>query len=486
MGKDDSKMKVLYAASEAVPLIASGGLADVAGALPKAIRNRRVACRVVLPLYQDIKQEYRDKFKYVTNFYVDVSWRKQYCGLFEYNHNGVIYYLLDNEYYFKRPGLYGYYDDAERFAFFSRAILEMLKYIDYKPDIIHTNDWQTALVPIYYKLFYQYAEGYDNIRHIFTIHNIQYQGKYGLELMEPVLGIASNQASILECDGCVNLMKGAIQVADKVTTVSPSYANEILTPWYSHGLDPILNMNRYKLCGILNGIDNSRFDPKTDEEIYANFTANDLSGKQENKKKLLEEFGLEDDGSPVISMVTRLVDHKGVDLVRAVFDDIIAEGFKVVVLGSGEKEYEDFFNYMKGKYPDRIGLYIGFVPPLAKKIYASSDMFLMPSKSEPCGLAQMISLRYGTVPIVRETGGLRDTIFDCGSLSGNGFTFKTYQAYDMLDAIRRAKALYYDQENWQGLVKYAMGCDNSWKRSAASYVAMYNEVAGVAEPAKEE
>lgn len=471
-------MKILYAASEAIPLIASGGLADVAGALPKAIRNRRVACRVVLPLYQDIKEEHRSKFKYITNFYVDVSWRKQYCGVFEYNYNGVIYYLLDNEYYFKRPGLYGYYDDAERFAFFSRAILEVLKHIDYKPDIIHTNDWQTALVSVYYKLFYQNEEGYQNIKNIFTIHNIQYQGKYGLDILEPVLGIPADQLSIVENDGCVNFMKGAIQVADKVTTVSPSYANEILTSWYSHGLDPILNMNQYKLCGILNGIDVSRFNPESDEEIYANFSADDLDGKKINKEELLNELGLKDDGSPVLSMVTRLVEHKGVDLVRAVFDDIIALGYKVVILGSGEKEYEDFFNAMKAKYPDKVTLVLGFIPALAKKIYAASDMFLMPSKSEPCGLAQMISLRYGTIPIVRETGGLRDSIFDCGSLEGNGFTFKTYNAYDMLDAVRRAKKLYGDTVNWEGLVKYAMSCDNSWKKSAASYIDLYKDALG--------
>jgi len=471
-------MKVLYAASEAIPLIASGGLADVAGALPKALRNRRVACRVVLPLYQDIKEEYRSKLKYVTNFYVDVSWRKQYCGIFEYNHNGVVYYLLDNEYYFKRPGLYGYYDDAERFAFFSRAILEMLRYIDFKPDIINANDWQTALVSVYYKIFYQHQEGYENIRHIFTIHNIQYQGQYGMDILGPVLGIPNESASILENDGCVNLMKGAIQVADKVTTVSPSYAGEILTPWYSHGLDPILNSNQYKLCGILNGIDINRFNPEEDTGISANFSANDLSGKAVNKKELLKEFGLEDDGSPVISMVTRLVDHKGVDLVRAVFDDIIREGYKVVILGSGDKEYEEFFTQMKAKYPEQVGLMIGFVPALAKKIYAGSDMFLMPSKSEPCGLAQMISLRYGTIPIVRETGGLRDSIFDCGSLTGNGFTFKTYNAYDMLNAIHRAKKLYDDNDNWTGLVRHAMKCDYSWKKSAGYYLDLYKEVVG--------
>lgn len=471
-------MKVLYAASEAVPLIASGGLADVAGALPKAIRNRRVACRVVIPLYQDIAEEYRAKLKYITNFTVDVSWRKQYCGVFEYNHNGVVYYLLDNEYYFKRPGLYGYYDDAERYAFFSRAILEMLRYIDFQPDIIHTNDWQTALVSVYYKLFYQFEKGYENIRNIFTIHNIQYQGKYGKEILGPVLGIPENQLSIVENDDCINFMKGAVQVADKVTTVSPSYACEILTPWYAHGLDPILNANQYKLCGILNGIDNSRFDPSEDEELYANFSARDLAGKKTNKKKLLKELGLKEDGSPVLSMVTRLVDHKGVDLVCAVFDEIIAEGFQVVILGSGSQEYENFFRGMKARYPDRVALEIGFNPLLAKKVYASSDMFLMPSKSEPCGLAQMISLRYGTIPIVRETGGLRDSISDCGSLTGNGFTFKTYNANDMLDAVCRAKALYEDTANWGNLVKYAMSCDFSWKHSAAAYVDLYREVTG--------
>lgn len=469
-------MKVLYAASEGLPLIASGGLADVAGSLPKAIRNRRVACRVVLPMYSDIAQEHREKFKYITNFTVDVSWRKQYCGLFEYNYNGVIYYLLDNEYYFKRPGLYGYYDDAERFSFFSRAILEMLKYVDFKPDIIHTNDWQTALVSVYFKLYYQYQPEYSGIRNVFTIHNIQYQGKYGIDILEPLLGIGKNMQSVVEYDKCVNFMKGAIQLADKVTTVSPTYANEILTPYYSHGLDYILRENQYKLCGILNGIDVSRFDPQTDEEIYVNFDAGHLEKKELNKKMLLEELGLVYDDAPVVGIVSRLVDHKGVDLIRDVFHEIIKLGYKVVVLGSGDRGYEEFFQHMKYSYPDRVSLTLGFIPALAKKIYASCDMFLMPSKSEPCGLAQMMALRYGTIPIVRETGGLKDTVFDCGSLEGNGFTFKTYNGYDMLDALRRAKDLYYQKEHWGPLVQYAMSCDYSWKKSAAAYVGLYKEI----------
>ena len=469
-------MKVLYAASEALPFIASGGLGDVAGSLPHALRKRLIGCRVVLPMYDTIKQELKDTMKFITHISVPVAWRRQYCGIFEAKHNGVIYYLIDNQYYFKRDTIYGHYDDAERFAFFSRAVLEIIPYIDFKPDIIHCNDWQTALTPVYYSAMYANSPGYENIKTIFTIHNIQYQGVYGKELLEDVLGIPADKASLLEYDGCINFMKGAIECADKVTTVSPSYADEILDPWYSHGLDSILNERRYKLSGILNGIDTVGYDPATDKCIKANFSAADVSGKKTDKEELQKEMGLPvKAGVPVIGMVTRLVSHKGLDLVKGILDELLATSeMQLVVLGSGDYEYESYFRWIADKYPDKVGLRIGFVPELARKIYAGADMFLMPSKSEPCGLSQMVALRYGTVPIVRETGGLRDSITDCGDGKGNGFTFKSYNAHDMLDAIRRALTLYYNGD-WNELVLRALNCDFSWGRSANAYIRLYKE-----------
>ena len=469
-------MKVLYATSEALPFIASGGLGDVAGSLPHALRKRLIGCRVVLPMYDTIKQELKDTMKFITHISVPVAWRRQYCGIFEAKYNGVIYYLIDNQYYFKRDTIYGHYDDAERFAFFSRAVLEIIPYIDFKPDIIHCNDWQTALTPVYYSAMYANSPGYENIKTIFTIHNIQYQGVYGKELLEDVLGIPADKASLLEYDGCINFMKGAIECADKVTTVSPSYADEILDPWYSHGLDSILNERRYKLRGILNGIDTVGYDPATDKCIKANFSADDISGKKIDKEELQKEMGLPvKPGVPVIGMVTRLVSHKGLDLVKGILDELLATSeMQLVVLGSGDYEYESYFRWIAEKYPDKVSLRIGFVPELARKIYAGADMFLMPSKSEPCGLSQMVALRYGTVPIVRETGGLRDSITDCGDGKGNGFTFKSYNAHDMLDAIRRALTLYYNGD-WNELVLRALNCDFSWGRSANAYIRLYKE-----------
>lgn len=469
-------MKVLYATSEALPFIASGGLGDVAGSLPHALRKRLIGCRVVLPMYDTIKQELKDTMKFITHISVPVAWRRQYCGIFEAKYNGVIYYLIDNQYYFKRDTIYGHYDDAERFAFFSRAVLEIIPYIDFKPDIIHCNDWQTALTPVYYSAMYANSPGYENIKTIFTIHNIQYQGVYGKELLEDVLGIPADKASLLEYDGCINFMKGAIECADKVTTVSPSYADEILDPWYSHGLDSILNERRYKLSGILNGIDTVGYDPATDKCIKANFSADDVSGKKIDKEELQKEMGLPvKPGVPVIGMVTRLVSHKGLDLVKGILDELLATSeMQLVVLGSGDYEYESYFRWIAEKYPDKVGLRIGFVPELARKIYAGADMFLMPSKSEPCGLSQMVALRYGTVPIVRETGGLRDSITDCGDGKGNGFTFKSYNAHDMLDAIRRSLTLYYNGD-WNELVLRALNCDFSWGRSANAYIRLYKE-----------
>ena len=470
-------MKVLYATSEAKPFAASGGLADVAGSLPKALRVRLVGCRVVLPLYESVPQELRETMTFLTSFSVPVAWRRQYCGVFEAKHNGVIYYLLDNQYYFKRAGLYGHYDDAERFAFFARAVIEMIRYIDFKPDIIHANDWQSALIPVYYSLFYAGQEGYEDIKTVFTIHNIQYQGKYGMEILEDVFGIPQSARPIVEQDGCVNLMKGAIETADRVTTVSPTYAGEILDPWYSHGLDPILRLREWKLSGILNGIDTDEYNPETDPQIYRHFSAEDPSGKAENKRALQERLDLPQTAElPLIGMVSRLVTHKGLDLVKYVIDELLGDSLQMVILGSGDWVYENFFREVQGRFPDKFRYCAGFVPELAQKIYAASDIFLMPSKSEPCGLSQMVACRYGAVPGVRETGGLKDSIQDCGDGFGNGFTFKTYNANDMLYAVRRALGAYANKNDWPILVERALRSDFSWGRSANEYMKLYREL----------
>ena len=471
-------MKVLYAASEALPFIASGGLADVAGSLPQALRKRLIGCRVVMPLYDGIKQELKDSMKFITNISVPVAWRRQYCGIFEARAGGVIYYLLDNQYYFKRDALYGFYDDAERFAFFSRAILEILPHIDFKPDIIHCNDWQTALTPLYYSTMYANQPGYENIKTVLTIHNIQYQGVYGEELLDNVVGIDHAHKSLIEYDGAVNLMKGGIECANAVTTVSPSYAKEILDPWYSHGLDTILRERSYKLRGILNGIDVENYNPETDKDVFKNYSVDNMRGKAVNKRELQKLLGLpEKSDTPIMGMVSRLVSHKGLDLCKAVLDELLSTtDIQLVVLGSGDYQYEEFFRGLAERYPDKVGLCLGFIPDLARKIYAGSDMFLIPSKSEPCGLSQMVALRYGSIPIVRETGGLRDSVRDSGDGEGNGFVFSSYNAHDMLHAIRRAVAGYQDKKGWPILVKRAMESDNSWGKSANEYIRMYKEV----------
>ena len=471
-------MKVLYAVSEAKPFIASGGLADVAGSLPAALRQRLIGARVVMPLYEGIPQKFRDEMKFITHITIPVAWRRQYCGIFEAKYNGVIYYFLDNQYYFKRQGIYGHYDDAERFAFFSRAVLEILPYIDFKPDIINCNDWQTALVPVYYAKYYANAPGFENIKTVFTIHNIQYQGKYGMELLNDVVGISEDGASLLEYDGCVNFMKGGIECANAVTTVSPSYANEILDPYYSHGLDPILRERGWKLRGILNGIDTKSNDPATDPALPAHFCADDVSGKAVCKAALQQEMGLpERPDVPLIGMVSRLVSHKGFDLVQRVLDELLdTEDVQFVVLGSGEWQYESFFSECAARHPDKLAVKLGFVPALASRIYGGSDVFLMPSQSEPCGLSQMFALRYGSVPIVRATGGLRDSVTDSGLGEGNGFVFENYNAHEMLHTIRRAIEGYADHEGWAILRDRAMRCDYSWGRSANEYIKLYKEL----------
>ena len=474
-------MKILYATSEAQPFAATGGLADVAGSLPKALTDEGCECSVIMPFYKNtIKEADAKTFKFVTEFYVPVGWRSQYCGVFEKDVNGVTYYFLDNEYYFSRDfGIYGYYDDAERFAFFSRAVLETIKHTGEVPDIINSNDWQCALIPIYYNIYYRYQHDMRRIRNVFTIHNIGYQGRYGFDLLEDILSIPRHMAMLVEYDGDINLMKGALEVADKITTVSPTYAEEIFDPWFACGLDRALANKKFKTCGFLNGIDVNLFNPATDNGLAEKFSVKRKSGKATCKAALLEKVNLPaDDDSPVIGIVTRLVEHKGLDLIREVFDDIVNMGYKVVILGSGEHFYENFFHEAQNRFPGKVSFVCGYVPDLARMIYAGADMFLMPSKSEPCGLAQMISLRYGTIPVVRATGGLKDSIIDCGDAAGTGFTFQTYNAHDMLDSIRRAYDAYGDKKAWGALTTRAMKADFSWKQSAKLYIGLYEELYG--------
>ena len=471
-------MKVLYCTSEAAPFAATGGLAEVAGSLPQELRLRLIGCRVVMPLYEDIPQELRANMKFVTSLSVPVAWRRQYCGVFETHSGGVIYYLIDNQYYFKRHGLYGHYDDAERFAFFSRAVIEMLPYLDFRPDIIHCNDWQTAMTPVYYSIFYANNDWFKGIKTIFTIHNIQYQGKYGKELLEDVLGIPQSGLPILEYGGCINMLKGAVESANRVTTVSPTYAKEILDPWYACGLEGILQQRSWKISGILNGINTGVYDPETDPDLYAPYTAQDLSGKTADKLELQKRLGLEQNADvPMIGMVTRLVAAKGLDLVRETLEGIMQNSdAQFVILGSGDWDYESYFKEMQTKYPGRICACFGFIPELSHKIYAAADIFLMPSKMEPCGLSQMIALRYGTVPVVRETGGLKDSVRDSGDGQGNGFTFQAYDSSDMYGAVMRALRGYENREGWTLLVRRAMACDFSWGRSANEYIRLYRGV----------
>ncbi|GHV46110.1 glycogen synthase [Clostridia bacterium] len=471
-------MKIVYVASEAQPFAASGGLADVAGSLPKALAASGHELTVILPLYgKNMKQEYQDRLEFVTSFNVPVGWRSQYCGILKIVESGVTFLFVDNEYYFKRDfGLYGYYDDAERFAFFSRAVLEVIQKLDLQPEIINSNDWQAALVPVYYTIYYKYQHNMRNIRTVFTIHNIQYQGRYGHDLLEDVLGIPRHMASIVDYDGDVNLMKGAIEVSDKINTVSPSYANEILDPWFSHGLDRVLKNKRYKTCGFLNGIDTDMYNPATDKGIPATFSAKSKAGKKKCKEKLLEEVGLPLGDEPVLGIISRLVEHKGFDLIEGVFGDIVGLGFKVVILGSGDPKYERFFGQMAANHPGKVSFTCGYDPALAKKIYAGADFFLMPSKSEPCGLAQLIAIRYGTIPIVRAVGGLKDSITDCGDPDGIGFKFVTYNAHDMLSAVKRAAILYANTKERAAVVDRAMKADFSWNTSAKLYEGLYEEL----------
>ncbi len=472
-------MKILFAASEARPFAASGGLSDVAGALPKAIhqQDKTVDCRVVMPLYRTVPPAKRNEMTYLGDISVEVCGKKQYCGIYQIKVGAVTYYLLDNPSYFMREGMYGFWDDCERFVFFCRAVLEFLPAIRWMPDLIHCNDWQTAMIPVFYRILYQYHQEYAGIHTLFTIHNIQYQGVFGKEVVSDVMGLPAYHTNVLEFDGMVNLLKGAIMTADCISTVSPTYAKEILDPWYSYGMDRALTLRKDEIVGILNGIDVDDYNPETDPNIKSNFSASKPAGKRACRKALLEEFHLADDNStPVIGIVTRFAGHKGIQLIQQEFQEMLQLGCKFVILGSGEKFYEDFFQEMQANHPDQVHVTTGFLPDLARRIYAGADIFLMPSQNEPCGLAQMISMRYGTIPVVRETGGLKDSVFDAGGENGNGFTFKTYDSHDMLDAVKRACSLFLDRRKWNALVKYAMKCDYSWSVSAKTYLDLYRRL----------
>ncbi len=473
-------MNVLFATSECAPFIKTGGLGDVAGALPLSLAKKNVNVSVIMPYYKTIKEKYSDKVEFVTSFDMSLSWRNLYCGILKYESGGVKYYFIDNEYYFNRPNIYGDYDDGEKFAYFSKAILASLNCIDDFPEVIHLNDWQTALVPVMKKAYYQDDESYSNIKTIFTIHNIEYQGKTELSFLNEVLGMSDTYMQYLNYGGCINFMYSAIMLADKVTTVSKTYAEEIKEPYFAHGLSEVLRQNWYKLRGVLNGIDTTIFDPVNDKNLYFNFSDDKLAGKYKNKAKLQQELGLDvDDTVPVLSMITRLVSHKGIDLVKFVMEEVLNKiNIQLVILGTGSEEYENYFKYLQDKYPGRVSSNIKFDSALANKIYASSDMFLMPSQSEPCGLAQMISMRYGTLVIAREVGGLKDTVYpvdvSTSTIEGRGFTFKSYNASDMADAIYRACELYNQQEYWNILMRRVMKEDFSWDNSADEYINLYN------------
>ena len=473
------RLNVLFISTEAEPFAKSGGLGDVIGSLPRELKKQGIDARVMLPLYKSISQKYQSQMKFITNFTVTMSWRTQYCGIFEMEYEGVTFYFLDNEQYFDRDAYYGYYDDGERFAYYSKAALEAITKLDYVPEILHCSEWQTALVPVYLKTIYKNNSFYNGLKTVFTIHNIEYQGQYDQGILHDVLGISEADRGILDFNGTINYMKGAIVTCDRLTTVSNSYAEEITFSYFGKGLESIIKENKYKLVGILNGIDTKLYNPAKDPCISVKYSKNTPKKKKNSKEALQNSLGLQiNEEIPVIAMIGRLVEHKGIDLVISVFDEIMREKVQFILLGTGEKEYEEFFHKKAVKYAGRMSVTMKFSAELANQIYAGADLFLMPSISEPCGLAQMISLRYGTIPIVRETGGLKDSIvpFDLKTGKGNGVTFQTVNAQDMLGAIKRAIQLYWDKENWGILLNNGLCADFSWKASSKEYIKLYKEI----------
>lgn len=508
MAETNKKMQIVFASAECAPFVKTGGLGDVAGSLPAALVRAGAEVIVMVPKYATIKDEYKAQMEHFSDFYVSLGWRNEYCGLEKLEHDGVTYMFIDNERYFARDYPYGFFDDGERFAFFSKAITESLQHLPsgFECDILHCNDWQTALAPVFLREFYQGLPLYERVKTVFSIHNVAFQGQFSDTVMEDILGVAHipAAASQLRCDACsINYMLGALRYADAITTVSPTYANEIQTPEFGEGLDGVLRERSYALQGILNGIDVAGFDPATDKRIAANYTAEDRSGKAVCKAKLQEELGLEvRDDRPLMVMVTRLTRQKGMDLVMYALDRILSGGVQVAVLGTGDRDYEDGLRYFQDKYPGTMAARIEFDPALSQRMYAAADMFLMPSKFEPCGLSQIIAMRYGTLPIVRETGGLKDTVIPYNEFTGEGtgFSFTNFNGDEMGDAVFRAARLFWDNRDaWNQLVTQAMSQDFSWTRSADKYLDLYffmhpeierpaavTEVAAVDEPAAAE
>ena len=482
MADSSKKMQIVFASAECAPFVKTGGLGDVAGSLPAALVRAGAEVIVMVPKYATIKDEYKAQMEHFADFYVSLGWRNEYCGLEKLEHDGVTYMFVDNERYFARDYPYGFFDDGERFAFFSKAITESLQHLPagFECDILHCNDWQTALAPVFLREFYQGLPLYDRVKTVFSIHNVAFQGQFSDTVMEDILGVAHIPAAAtqLRCDACsINYMLGALHYADAITTVSPTYANEIQTPEFGEGLDGVLRERSYALQGILNGIDVAGFDPATDKRIAANYTVEDRSGKAVCKAKLQEELGLEvRDDRPLMVMVTRLTRQKGLDLVMYALDRILAGGVQVAVLGTGDRDYEDGLRYFQDKYPGTMAARIEFDPALSQRMYAAADMFLMPSKFEPCGLSQIIAMRYGTLPIVRETGGLKDTVQPYNEFTGEGtgFSFSNFNGDEMGDAVFRAARLFWDNRDaWNQLVTQAMSQDFSWTRSADKYLDLY-------------
>ena len=474
-------MKILFVASEAHPFIKTGGLGDVIGALPLSLKNLSNDVRVIIPNYKDIKEEIKSNLKYIDNFRVNVGWRNQYCGIFEYDCEGVKFYLIDNEYYFKRGGLYGYYDDGEKFAFFSRAVLEFLKHIQWTPDILHCNDWQTAMVPVLHKLEYIKEEKFRNIKTVLSIHNLFFKGLFSPQVLPELFGYDYEPFynRSLEHNGAISFLKGGINYCDKVLTVSKTYAEEIKTPEYGEGLDGLLKHREYLLEGIVNGIDYKEYDPETDKYINFNYSFETIVNKELNKELLQKELNLTvNKDIPMIGLVSRLTHQKGCDLIIKVLDELLKEEVQVVILGTGDYIYEESFKSFKNKFKDKISVNIQFSNDLAHKIYAASAMFLMPSLVEPCGLGQLIALRYGSIPIVRETGGLKDTITPYNEYdeSGNGFSFRNYSSDELFMISRYAINIFKDKNRWNKIIKSAMSSDNSWEKSAKEYMRVYNEI----------
>ena len=470
---------ILFVGSEGVPFAKSGGLADVMGALPKALASQSLRAAVVMPLYKTVREHHFDQLEFLGQIQVALAWRKQYAGLYRSVQNDVTYYFIDNRQYFERDGLYGYYDDGERFAYFSKAVLQSLPLLDDFPDILHCSDWETALIPVYLKTTFDKDPLYARLRTVFTIHNIEYQGKFDSSILQDVVGLEEKDRKLLEFDGCLNYMKGAIVCCDKLTTVSPSYAEEITYPFYGHRLESIIKENEYKLYGIRNGIDTELFNPATDPSLVVPFDADRPENKIPNKLALQKELGLTvHEDIPMLSMVTRLADHKGLDLVMGIFDELISKDVQFVILGTGEARYEEFFKLKAKQYPHKVSAVMAFSGQLANQIYAGADMFLMPSISEPCGLSQIIALRYGTVPIVRQTGGLADSVFAFSPVTqkGNGITFATVNAHDMLWAINRGLDYYKDKSLWSILMNNAFSSENSWQAPAEKYIKIYKEL----------